>query len=213
MARYVVGLTGGVAAGKSTVERLFRARGIAVADADAAARDALAPGSPGLQAVVAAFGPQVLAADGGLDRAAMRRRVFADDAARRTLEGIVHPYVRQALQAACAAATGPYALAAIPLLAEGGRAAWPWLARVLVVDVPAEVQLERLRRRDGIDAALAAAMLAAQADRAQRLAIADDVLANTGSEAALDAQVAVLDRLYHRLAALAEAEADPAPGA
>lgn len=213
MARYVVGLTGGVAAGKSTVERLFRARGIAVADADAAARAALAPGSPGLQAVVAAFGPQVLAADGSLDRAAMRRRVFADDAARRTLEAIVHPYVRQALQAACAAATGPYALAAIPLLAEGGRAAWPWLARVLVVDVPAEVQRERLRRRDGIDAALAAAMLAAQADRAQRLAIADDVLANTGSEAALDAQVAVLDRLYHRLAALAAAEAGPAPGA
>ncbi|WP_240097501.1 dephospho-CoA kinase [Thermomonas flagellata] len=213
MARYVVGLTGGVAAGKSTVERLFRARGIAVADADAAARDALAPGSPGLQAVVAAFGPQVLAADGALDRPAMRRRVFADDAARRTLEAIVHPYVRHTLQAACAAAAGPYALAAIPLLAEGGRAAWPWLARVLVVDVPAEVQLERLRRRDGIDAALAAAMLAAQAGREQRLAIADDVLANTGTEAALDAQVAVLDRLYRHLAALAEADPGPTPGA
>ncbi|MGN6513606.1 MAG: dephospho-CoA kinase, partial [Lysobacteraceae bacterium] len=120
MARYVVGLTGGVASGKSTVARLFADRGITVADADMAARDAVAAGSEGLEEVVGAFGTGVLAADGTLDRAAMRARVFGDDDARRRLEAIVHPRVRAALRAACDAADGPYAIAAIPLLAEGG---------------------------------------------------------------------------------------------
>ena len=207
MAHYVVGLTGGVASGKSTVARLFAARGIAVADADVAAREAVATGSEGLADVVAAFGPGVLAADGSLDRAAMRARVFGDDAARRRLEAIVHPRVRAWLRAACAAADGPYAIAAIPLLAEGGRDAYAWLARVLVVDAPASVQLQRLQRRDGIDATLAGRMLAAQADRATRLAIADDVLVNDGAEEALAAHVAALDARYRALAREAAAPA------
>lgn len=202
MSAFVIGLTGGIASGKSTVERLFRDRGIAVADADAAARDAVAPGSEGLAEVVGAFGAGVLAADQGLDRAAMRRRVFDDPDARRTLEAIVHPRVRSALEAACAAADGPYAIASIPLLAEaGGRAAYPWLQRILVVDVPQEVQLQRLLQRDGIDTALAEAMIAAQATRAQRLAIADDLLPNDGPLGALPAAVEALDRLYRNLAA------------
>src|SRR5690606_2371007 len=165
------------------------ARGVHVADADVAARAAVAPGSEGLSELVAAFGGGILDAAGALDRAAMRRRVFADDAARRALEAIVHPRVRAALQAQCAAAPGPYAMAAIPLLAEarpgpghgGGRDAYPWLARLLVVDVPGDVQMARLRQRDGIDHALAERMLAAQATRAQRLAIADDVIVNSGT--------------------------------
>jgi dephospho-CoA kinase len=142
----------------------------------------------------------VLAADGSLDRAAMRARVFGDEAARRALEAIVHPRVRAWLRAACEAAEGPYAMAAIPLLAEGGREAYAWLSRVLVVDAPVSLQLARLQRRDGIDAALAERMLAAQADRATRLAIADDVLVNDGAEAALAAHVAALDTRYRALA-------------
>ena len=131
----------------------------------------------------------------------MRRRVFSDPDARRRLEAIVHPRVRAMLAAQCASAASPYAIAAIPLLAEvGGRGAYPWLSRILVVDVPAAVQMERLQRRDGIDASLAAGMLAAQATRRERLAIADDVIANDGPLDALDAQVAALDRRYRALA-------------
>jgi dephospho-CoA kinase len=198
---YVVGLTGGVASGKSEVAKRFAALGIVVADADVAAREALAPGSEGLAEAVSAFGTDILAADGGLDRAAMRRRVFADPDARRALEAIVHPRVRAALEAQCRAATSAYAIAAIPLLAEGGgRAAYPWLSRILVVDVPEAVQLERLQRRDGVDASLAANMLAAQATRRERLAIADDVIANDGPLDALDERVKALDRKYRNLA-------------
>lgn len=198
---YAIGLTGGIASGKSEVSRRFEALGIVVADADLAARAALAPGSEGLAETVAAFGRDILAADGSLDRAAMRRRVFSDPDARRRLEAIVHPRVRAMLAAQCASAASPYAIAAIPLLAEvGGRGAYPWLSRILVVDVPAAVQMERLQRRDGIDASLAAGMLAAQATRRERLAIADDVIANDGPLDALDAQVAALDRRYRALA-------------
>lgn len=202
MSGFVVGLTGGIASGKSAVAREFEARGIHVADADVAARAAVAPGSAGLAEVVAAFGTGVLDASGALDRAAMRRRIFDDAGAKRTLEAIVHPRVRTALQAECAAATGPYAIAAIPLLAEGGgRDAYPWLDRILVVDAPLEAQRARLLARDGIDAALADRMIGAQATRGQRLAVADDVLANGGTLAELAAHVASLDRLYRVLAA------------
>jgi dephospho-CoA kinase len=204
MSGFVVGLTGGIASGKSAATRAFAALGVHVADADVAARDALAAGSAGLSEVVAAFGAGVLDASGVLDRAAMRRRVFEDGDARRTLEAIVHPRVRNALQAECAAAPGPYAIAAIPLLAEGGgRDAYPWLDRILVVDAPLELQHARLLARDGIDAILADRMLAAQATRAQRLAIADDVIANTGTLDALADHVASLDRIYRALAASA----------
>jgi dephospho-CoA kinase len=201
MSDFIVGLTGGVASGKSEITRRFEALGIAVADADLAAREAVAAGSTGLADVVAEFGPGVLADDGGLDRAAMRRRVFAHPDARKRLEAIVHPRVRATLQAACAAAPGLYAIAAIPLLAEGGgRTAYPWLDRILVVDVPVAVQQTRLLQRDGIDAALADRMIAAQATRQQRLAIADDVIVNDGAIDALDAHVAALDRRYRSLA-------------
>lgn len=202
MTAFVVGLTGGVASGKSEVGRRFESLGIFVADADQAARDAVAIGSEGLADVVDMFGAGVLAADGSLDRPAMRRRVFADSDARQRLEGIVHPRVRELLHAACAGAGTAYAIAAVPLLAEGGgQAAYPWLQRILVVDVPEAVQLQRLLLRDGIDEALARRMLAVQATRQQRLAIADDVLVNDGALDALAAKVAALDRLYRQLAA------------
>ena len=202
MSDYLIAITGGVASGKSTVDALFRSLGIEVADADIASREAVAPGSEGLAQVIAEFGDGVLDADGQLDRPAMRRRVFADAGARRRLESIIHPRVREAVRTACRAATSPYAIASIPLLTEaGGRDAYPWVQRILVVDVPVAVQLARLLQRDGIDEALAQTMIAAQANRRDRLAIADDVLVNDGPLDALPAQVEALDRLYRRLAA------------
>ncbi|ROU07495.1 dephospho-CoA kinase [Lysobacter enzymogenes] len=203
MAAFCVGVTGGVASGKSEVTRRFEALGVVVADADLAARAAVAPGSDGLAEVAAAFGPQVLDAEGGMDRAAMRRLVFNDAAARKRLEAIVHPRVRAMLQAQCTRAPGAYAIAAIPLLAEGGREAYPWLERVLVVDVPVAVQQARVMQRDRIDAELAARMIAAQATREARLAIADDILVNDGSLDALQVQVEALDRRYRAMAAAA----------
>jgi len=201
MSDIVIGLTGGIASGKTAVGKRFEALGIYVADADAAAREAVAIGSDGLADVVDMFGPGVLAADGSLDRPAMRRRVFTDQDARKRLEGIIHPRVRELLHESCLRADTPYAVAAVPLLAEaGGRRAYPWLQRILVVDVPEAVQLQRLLQRDGIDETLARRMVAAQATRAQRLAIADDVLVNDGALDALDAHVEALDRQYRRLA-------------
>ena len=202
MSEFIIGLTGGVASGKSEVSRHFEALGIVVADADQAARDAVAIGSEGLADVVDMFGAGVLASDGSLDRPAMRRRVFADADARKRLEGIIHPRVRELLHGACEKADSPYAIAAVPLLAEGGGLkAYPWLQRILVVDVPEAVQLQRLLRRDGIDELLARRMIEVQATRRQRLAIADDVLVNDGGLDGLGDKVAALDRLYRGLAA------------
>ena len=202
MSEFIIGLTGGVASGKSEVSRHFEALGIVVADADQAARDAVAIGSEGLADVVDMFGAGVLASDGSLDRPAMRRRVFADADARKRLEGIIHPRVRELLHGACEKADSPYAIAAVPLLAEGGGLkAYPWLQRILVVDVPEAVQLQRLLRRDGIDELLARRMIEVQATRRQRLAIADDVLVNDGGLDGLGDRVAALDRLYRGLAA------------
>jgi len=197
MAGRVIAVTGGVASGKSAVCRVFSDLGVHVADADLAARAVVEPGQPALAEVVAAFGPEALQADGRLDRAAMRRRVFDDPAARKRLEGLLHPRIRERLKAECDQAPGPYAVVDIPLLAEGGgRAAYPWLARILVVDVPEAVQLARLQARDGVSPDLARRMLAAQASRAQRLALADDVIVNDGTLADLQAAVARLHTRY-----------------
>ena len=181
MSDYFIGLTGGIASGKSALEKAFAAHGIVVADADQLAREVVAPGEPALAAVVERFGRDVLQADGQLDRAALRVRVFGDPDQRRTLEAILHPAIRARLEAICRAAPGPYAIATVPLLTEGGgRAAYPWLHRILVVDTPAAVQKTRLMQRDGIDATLADQMMAAQASRAERLALADDIVVNDG---------------------------------
>ena len=181
MSDYFIGLTGGIASGKSALEKAFAAHGIVVADADQLAREVVAPGEPALAAVVERFGAGVLQTDGQLDRAALRVRVFGDPDQRRALEAILHPAIRARLEAICRAAPGPYAIATVPLLTEGGgRAAYPWLHRILVVDTPAAVQKARLMQRDGIDATLADQMMAAQASRAERLALADDIVVNDG---------------------------------
>jgi dephospho-CoA kinase len=202
MSRFVIGLTGGIAAGKSEVSRRFEALGITVADADLAARAVVAPGSEGLARIAAHFGDTILQADGQLDRAALRARIFDSAQARQALEAITHPAIRQLLRETCEQAEGPYAIAAVPLLTEaGGRQQYPWLDRILVVDVPVAVQHARLMQRDGIDAALADRMIAAQASREARLALADDVVVNDGHPDHLQAHVERLDRAYRELAA------------
>lgn len=198
---FVVGVTGGVASGKSTVTAMFQAHGVPVLDADESARAVVAPGSEGLAAVVDAFGPRILHQDGSLDRARMREMVFADLDARRRLEAILHPLIRAHMHAemqrlAAADPPPPYLIAAIPLLAEVG--AYPWLSRVLVVDAPEQVQIERVMARDGIDADMARAMLAAQIGREQRLALADDVIVNDSDPGALAARVRALHDVYLR---------------
>ena len=202
MSDYFIGLTGGIASGKSALEREFTARGIFVADADLIARQIVEPGEPALAAVVAAFGPSVLTADGRLDRAGLRAKIFSNDEARRTLEAILHPVIRIRLHEQCLAADGPYAIAAIPLLAEGGgRAAYPWLHRILVVDAAPATQQARLMQRDGIDESLALRMIAAQATRAQRLALADDIVVNDATLPHLATAAATLHARYLALAA------------
>ena len=203
MGTYRIGLTGGIASGKSAVATAFARLGAAIVDADTAARDALAAESEGLAEVVAAFGADVLDDNGELDRRAMRARVFNDPAARQALESIVHPRVRAALQDASSDAMSAYVVVAIPLLAEGGgRAGYPWLDRILVVDAPIATQLDRLLRRDGIDRVLAERMIAAQASRHERLSIADDILVNDAGLDTLAAGVAALDTQYRVLASL-----------
>lgn len=197
---YKVGLTGGIASGKSTVAGLFSLLGVAVIDTDQIARDVVQPGSSVLAAIVARFGPQVLQADGSLDRRQLRTLVFADDRARADLEALTHPAIADETELRSKAATGPYLLIAVPLLAEKQLA--HRYDRVLVVDCDPALQGQRLMLRDRISPQQAQAMLAAQASREQRLAIADDILINNGSLTELVPQVEALHRRYQQLANL-----------
>jgi dephospho-CoA kinase len=191
----VVAVTGGIASGKSALTSRFAELGVPVSDADIAARAVVEPGTSGLAEIVEAFGDDVLDAEGGLDRRRLRERVFADSAGRRRLEAIVHPRVRAWLAEAVLAWRGDYGLLAIPLLAENAKA-YRWVDRVLVVDVPRSLQLGRLMHRDDIGQALAESILAAQATRERRLAIADDVHDATGPLESLPGRVARLHRHY-----------------
>lgn len=175
-----VGLTGGVASGKSTVAQMLRELGALVIDADQLAREVVAPGTDGLAEIVEEFGPGLLTEDGELDRPAMGALVFADEAARRRLEAIIHPRVR-ARGAALEAAAGPDAVVVhdIPLLAETGQAAG--FDAVVVVDVPVETQVDRMLTQRGMTRADAEARVAAQATREQRRAVATHVIDNTGT--------------------------------
>jgi dephospho-CoA kinase len=192
---FAVGLTGGIGSGKSTVADLFAAHGVPVIDTDVVARELTAPGGAALDAIRAAFGNAVMQADGTLDRAALRRRIFSNGAARRQIEAILHPRIRQIVAERLATLTAPYALIVIPLLVETGGYR-DLLNRVLVVDCPEELQIARVMARSGLAQAEVEAILAAQAGRAARLAAADDVILNTASPEALRTQVAVLHRRY-----------------
>jgi len=198
-----VGLTGGAASGKSLVARHFEGLGAPVIDADVVSREVVRPGTDGLIAIVEAFGAEVLAADGSLDRGRLRERIFQDGDARRTLEGILHPRIRAWMDDACTSLAReghPYLLCVIPLLVETEQT--DRYDRILVVDAPIEVQRARLCRRDGVDSRAADAMLTAQAGRWQRLAAADDVVANgdpVAPETGIACQTLALDRKFRLL--------------
>lgn len=192
-----IGLTGGVASGKTTAARCFESMGVPVIDADHVARQVVEPGQPALEEIRRAFGDAVLTVDGRLDRAALRRLVFGHDEARRKLEAITHPRIRQALLTQRDNAHGSYVVLMVPLLMESGFD--DLVDRVLVVDVPEHTQLERLLRRDRIDEDLARRMMDAQHSRHDRLAKAHDVLLNTGDEQQLCRLVRCLHRRYLRL--------------
>jgi dephospho-CoA kinase len=198
--RLRIGLTGGIASGKSTVARRFVELGVPVIDADAAARAVVAPGKPGLAAVSERFGPRVLAANGELDRRALRDLIFEDPGLRRDLETILHPLIRADMEQSAESAVGPYVVLDIPLLVEGGSR--DRVDRILVVDVDETMQLRRVMARDGCTEQQARAILASQASRSARLAAADDVLLNTGT--VTDLRQAV-DHLHERYLRLAEA--------
>ncbi len=193
--RLWIGLTGGIASGKSTVGKLFEDRGAAVIDADAAAHDILAPGSDGLKKVVSRFGAEFLNPDGSLDRAALRRLVFSDAQERKALEAITHPLIMQEIQRRITRARGLYLILMIPLLIETGRYKG-LVQRILVVDTPEELQIERLMARDGVSEEQAWQSLRAQSSRTQRLEIADDVIVNDCAIEALTPQVVRLHEQY-----------------
>ena len=195
-----VGLTGGIASGKSHVASLFVRLGVHVSDADRISHALTGPGQPGLVALVGALGQDLLDAGGDLDRAVLRRRIFAEPGLRSRVEGILHPLILAALEAELAAAPGPYTLAVIPLLAESVPSQ-ALIDRVLVVDCPEALQVARLMSRDRSSEAEARAILAAQASRDARLAVADDILLNANGLAALDAAVERLHGFYRELAA------------
>lgn len=196
---FVVALTGGIASGKTAVSDRFAALGARIVDADQVSRELVAPGSPALAEIAEAFGNEILDKDGALNRRGLRERVFSDADARLRLQEILHPRVRAVLRERARTAEGAaYVMLVIPLLAEGEG--YEWVDRVLVVDVPRDVQKSRLVSRDNITPALADAMLDAQASRAQRLAIADDVVINDGSLIDLDERVDELHRKYLALA-------------
>lgn len=195
MAPRVIGLTGGIGSGKSAVADAFRALGVEVVDADDVVHALCAPGNDGFRAIVAAFGDEVLGADGRLDRARMRERAFSDPAFRAALEAILHPLVAAHIDAAIARWRGAYGVVVAPLLLERGDLR-KRIARVLVVDAPEEEQVRRAMRRSGLAEAEVRAIMATQLPRADRLARADDVIDNAGPQAALAARVAALDADY-----------------
>lgn len=202
----IIGVTGGIASGKSTVARGFAAHGIPWVDADDVAREVVAPGTPALAAIANRYGDGVLDELGALNRRALRQIVFADDGERRWLESVTHPRIRERLIETLDAfrrGPAPYALLISPLLLESGQVAL--VDRVLVIDVPESVQIARTMQRDGVNETGARSILAAQISRRQRLQMADDVLDNSGDHRALSARIDELDCQYRRLSGLPSA--------
>lgn len=206
----VVGLTGGIGSGKSAVADAFAALGVAVTDTDRIAHALTAPGAPGWEAIRESFGPAVIAPDGTLDRAALRRRVFADAVERARLESLLHPLIGAAARSEIAGWRSPYGLLVVPLLLERGGLR-PLVERVLVVDCREEQQRQRVMARSGMTDAEVRSIMAAQASRSARLAAADDVIDNSGPRDLVPAKVAALDARYRALAA--GRDAVPAPDA
>lgn len=200
MSDYVVGLTGGIGSGKTTVAERFVEHGVALVDTDAIAHELTGAGGAAMPALIAAFGAGIATAAGALDRAAMRRRAFADPAARTQLEGILHPLIRAVSAERCQAATSPYVILAVPLLVESGNYR-ERCDRILVVDCPEALQVERVMARSALSPDEVKAIISAQTSRQRRLAAADDVIMNDRGRAALAECVATLHRKYLTLSA------------
>ena len=194
-----IGLTGGIGSGKSTVAERLAALGAGVIDTDLIARELTEPGTPTLARIATEFGPQILAADGTLNRAALRQRVFLDPTARARLESILHPAIRARMLERTAALQTPYAVLAVPLLFETGQDSL--MDRVLTVDCPEEIQIARVQQRNGLARDEIVRILASQIPRAERCARADDIVDNGGSLDALGPQIERLHRRYLQLAA------------
>ncbi|TMH59740.1 MAG: dephospho-CoA kinase [Betaproteobacteria bacterium] len=197
---YVVGLTGGIGSGKTAVADAFAALGVEIVDADALAHRLSGASEPGFAAIRVAFGDAIVGADGELDRAALRRLVFADVAARRRLEAILHPLIRAEAERQVRGWRGAYGIVVVPLLLEheGLRSI---IDRILVVDCPEEEQVRRVVARSGLNVKEVRAIMATQLDRARRRASADDILDNSGTISAIAPQVQLLDQRYRELAA------------
>lgn len=194
----VIGVTGGIGSGKSTVCALFAELGVPFIDTDEVAREVVLPGSDGLAAVVAEFGSGVLQPDGQLDRAALRQIVFADPTLRRKLEGLLHPRIRARVRARIDALDAPYCLVGIPLLAD--RASQGYLDRVLVVECPEELQITRVMARDNLKREEVVTIMATQPSRTQRLSLADEIIENVGDLPAIRGEVGRLHRHYLEIA-------------
>jgi dephospho-CoA kinase len=190
----VVGLTGGIGSGKSTVAELFSKLDIPVIDADQASRAVVQPGQPALETIVSRFGSDVLNPDGSLNRGRLRELIFSDDDARKELEALLHPLIRTWMQEQLQGLDTPYAILSIPLLIESGR--MDTVDRVLVVDLPEQQQIERVCRRDDISEQQAHAILETQVSRQRRLAAADDIIDNSAGPNALEDQVQALHLMY-----------------
>lgn len=198
MKTFIVGLTGGIGSGKTTVSDLFKSHGIDIVDADVIAREVVAPGSKGLNAVVARFGNTILDEQGYLDRAKLRAIVFSQEEHKQWLNGLLHPLIREQMIAQCQAAKSPYVILSVPLLIENKLQTM--VNRTLVVDVSRESQIERTAARDGVGAEQIESILASQCDRQTRLQAADDVISNEKDVSNLIQQVADLHEKYLTLA-------------
>lgn len=196
--RYTVALTGGIGSGKSTVANAFADLGIQIIDADIIARQVVAPGQPALAAIASHFGETLIGADGTLQRRLLRERIFANAQEKAWLNALLHPLIQQETQRQFQQATSPYVLWVVPLLVENNLCAKA--NRVLVVDVTPETQLSRTMQRDNVTRAHAEQILAAQATRDARLAVADDVIDNNGAPEAIKPDVARLHARYLQLA-------------
>jgi len=197
---YVVGLTGGIGSGKTAVADAFATLGVEIVDADALAHRISAAGAQGFAAIRVAFGDAIVGADGELDRAALRHLVFADVAARRRLEGILHPLIRAEAERQVRSWRGAYGIVVVPLLLER-EGLHSIIDRILVVDCPEDEQVRRVVARSGLSIEEVHAIMATQFDRARRRAAADDIVDNSGTISAIAPQVRALDRRYRELAA------------
>jgi len=192
-----IGLTGGIGSGKSTVANLFNALGVPVYDTDIIARELVEPGQPALEEIIAAFGKDIIDANGHLDRQKLKQRIFASDEERDKLEAILHPRIRDSLLTKINNCTAPYCIAVIPLLVEKN---WQMVVdRVLLVDVSEETQIRRTQQRDQLTEPAIKRIIANQATRAQRLAVADDVIDNDTTPDKLQTEIQQLHEKYTKL--------------